>query len=120
MDVPDDGFRHVGRCARLERLWCMYCKETGDVATGHIAGLSGLKSYAAFSSRITDVSLEILGRMPSLERLQFEYCAGITNAGLACLAALPRLREVELEGSPGVTRDGFAVLPDRVRVNYQP
>ena len=24
MDVTDEGFRHVGRCERLEKLWCMY------------------------------------------------------------------------------------------------
>jgi hypothetical protein len=118
MEVPDHGFRHVGRCQQLEKLWCMYCVETGDTATGHIAGLSGLKTYAAFSTQITDRSLEILGRMPSLERLRFEYCAGITNAGLAFLANLPRLREIGLEGSPGVTRDGFTVFPANLRVDY--
>ena len=47
MDVPDEGFRHVGRCEQLEDLWCMYCRDTGDTATGHIAGLSRLKSYYA-------------------------------------------------------------------------
>jgi hypothetical protein len=30
MDVSDEGFRHVGRCERLEQLWCMYCRDTGD------------------------------------------------------------------------------------------
>jgi hypothetical protein len=118
MDVPDDGFRHVGRCERLESLVLMYCRDTTDVATGHIADLSRLKTYYAGSTQITDRSLEILGRMPSLERLDFEQCAGITNAGLAYLAALPRLREVGLGGSPGVTREGFAVFPAHVRVNY--
>ena len=39
IDVQDDGFVHVGRCQRLERLTCMYCRETTDVATEHIAGL---------------------------------------------------------------------------------
>jgi len=34
MNVPDPGFRHVGRCAELEDLWCMYCRDTGDAATG--------------------------------------------------------------------------------------
>src|SRR5207244_10131931 len=24
MDVPDAGFRHIGRCENLEYLWCMY------------------------------------------------------------------------------------------------
>lgn len=118
MDVPDYGFRHVGRCEQLESLWCMYCEDTGDAATEHLAALSRLKTYEAFSTRITDRSLEILGRMPALERLNFEYCAGITNAGLAFLAALPRLREIRLEGAPHVTRDGAAVFPANVRVSY--
>jgi hypothetical protein len=120
MDVPDDGFRHVGRCDRLEELWCMYCQDTGDLATGHIADLPRLKTYEAFSTRITDRSLEVLGQMRSLERLKFEYCGGLTNAGLASLAALPRLREVAVEGSQGITRDGFSVLPEHVHVDFGP
>src|SRR6516225_4266030 len=66
MDVPDDGFRHVGRCAQLEKLTCMYCRDTGDLATEHIAGLSRLKHYYAGKTQITDRSLEILGGMTSL------------------------------------------------------
>src|SRR5262249_34014595 len=30
IDFRDDGFRHVGRCRKLDRLTCMYCRETGD------------------------------------------------------------------------------------------
>ena len=118
MDVSDEGFLHVGRCERLEDLWCMYCRDTGDAATERIAGLSKLKTYYAGATRITDRSLEILGRMSSLESIQFYDCAGITNAGVTLLASLPRLREITVEGSPNVTRDGMSVFPGAVRVNY--
>jgi hypothetical protein len=118
MDVTDDGFRHLGRCERLEALWCMYCDQTGDIATGHIAGLTRLKRYYAGDTRITDRSLEILGRMSSLETLSFWQCAGITNAGVAVLARLPRLRELVLDGLPKVTREVTAVFPAGVRVKY--
>jgi hypothetical protein len=118
MDVPDDGFRQVGRCEQLEALWCMYCRDTGDAATEHIAGLSKLKTYYAGATQITDRSLEILGRMPSLETIEFWECAGITDAGIALLAGLPRLREITVGGSPKVTRDGMAVFPAAVRANY--
>ncbi len=118
MDVPDDGFRHVGRCEQLEALTCMYCSDTGDTATGHIAGLSKLRTYYASSTQITDRSLEILGRMPSLERLTFERCGGITDAGIAVLARLPRLRELNLDELPRVTRESIAVFPAHVRVNW--
>jgi hypothetical protein len=118
MDVPDGGFRHVGRCENLEALWCMYCRETGDTATEHIAGLSRLKTYYAGMTRITDRSLEMLGRMDSLERLEFSQCAGLTDAGVARLVGLPRLREISLNGLPGVTREVVSLFPVHVRVNY--
>ena len=118
MDVPDAGFRHVGRCESLEGLWCMYCRETGDTATEHIAGLSRLKTYYAGMTRITDRSLEILGRMRSLECLEFWQCAGITDTGITHLAGLPRLREVTLDGLAGVTRAVVGLFPAQVRVSY--
>jgi hypothetical protein len=117
MDVADEGFRHVGQCAKLESLVMMYCRETTDVATEYISGLK-LRKYYAGSTKITDRSLEILGRMTSLEQLTFESCAGITNAGLAFLAGLQQLREISIGASPNVTREGMMVFPERVRVDY--
>jgi hypothetical protein len=117
IDVRDEGFRHIGRCEQLERLTCMYCRETTDAATEHIAGLR-LKYYYAGLTLITDRSLEILGRMSSLEQVDLYECQGVTDAGLVFLAPLPRLREVNLDGLPGVTLDGTHVFPDRVRVKY--
>jgi hypothetical protein len=118
MDVPDDGFRHVGRCEELEALWCMYCRDTGDTATGHSAGLSKLKTYYAGATQITDRSLEILGRLSALQSLEFHQCAGITDAGVALLAGLPRLQEITVGGSSNVTRRGMEVFPAAVHVNY--
>ncbi len=118
MDVPDEGFRHVGRCEPLEKLWCMYCRDTGDRATEHIAALPFLELYYAGATQITDRGLEILGRMSSLETVEFWEVAGITNTGVAALAALPNLRELTVSGSPNVTRDALSVIPARVRVSY--
>jgi len=118
MDVADAGFRHVGACRELEGLWCMYCRETTDAATEHITGLTKLKTYYAGLTQITDRSLETLGLMSSLDRLEFFECKKVTDAGLVFLARLPRLREVELHGLPGVTHEGTKVFPATVRVNY--
>jgi hypothetical protein len=116
MDVPDEGFRHVGRCANLRRLWCMYCRDTGDIATSHIAQLP-LKLYYAGKTRITDRSLEILGSMKSLETIELWEIGAITDHGIAALASLPNLRELKVEGSPNVTQSGLRQMPERVRVN---
>jgi hypothetical protein len=118
MNVLDDAFRHVGACKELENLWCMYCRETGDAATGHLSGLSRLKTYYAGRTLITDRSLEKLARMDTLEQIEFWQCAGITNAGVAYLASLPNLREISLGGLPGITREAVNYFPKRVRVNY--
>ena len=117
MDASDDGFRHVGRCQGLEELWCMYCRDTGDAATAHVAGLR-LKTYYAGLTKITDRSLEILSGMATLERIQLHECQGITDAGVRRLAALPLLRELSIEGCRNVTRAGVTGLPSRVRVGY--
>ena len=117
MDVTDDGFRHVGRCAQLQALWCMYCRDTGDAATDHIAALP-LTSYYAGLTKISDRSLDTLGRMATLERLEFHHCQGITDAGMPALRPLPSLQEISIEGCRNVTRNGAAVFPPRVRVNY--
>lgn len=117
IDVLDAGFAHVGRCRQLERLTCMYCRETTDAATARIADVP-LKYYYAGLTRITDRSLETLGQMASLEQVDLYECQGVTDAGLTSLARLPRLREVNLDGLQGVTLKGTDVFPRHVRVKY--
>ena len=119
MDVPDDGYRHVGRCEGLESLVLMYCRETTDVATDHITGLPRLRKYFASDTRITDRTPELLSGMPSLEEITFDSCAGLTNAGIASLARLPRLRELRVGSMPNVTADVAAAFPAGVRVRWE-
>jgi len=118
MDVPDEGYRHIGRCERLESLVLMYCRDTTDVATQHIAALPRLKKYFASYNRITDRTPEILSRVDSLEDVTFDSCAGLSNVGIAALARLPRLRELRVESMPNVTADIAAAFPPTVRVRY--
>lgn len=117
MDVPDDGFRHVGQCKNLEKLTCMYCNDTTDAATEHLAGLTTLKTYEAWSTQITDRSLEILSKLTSLERVLVYNCPGVTDAGVTSIAKLPRLQEVTLETLPNVSPEAALAFPAHVRVN---
>ncbi|MBM3797840.1 MAG: hypothetical protein FJW31_28175 [Acidobacteria bacterium] len=70
MDFTDAGFRHVGARRALTDLWCMYCRETGDGATSHLTGLHRLRTYYEGSTRMTDRSLELLARLPQLEKVE--------------------------------------------------
>jgi hypothetical protein len=116
--VDDAGFRHVGDCEDLESLYCMYCRETGDVATSHISRLQKLRTYYAGMTRITDRSLAILGRMEAFEKLEFWQCAAITDHGVAHLATLPRLRRIDIHGSPEVSPGSARLFPSSVDVRY--
>jgi hypothetical protein len=117
MDVTDDGFRHIGRCNRLEELWCMYCQDTGDAAVDHIAPLR-LKTYYAGATKISDRGLSVLATMSTLERIHLHYCQGVTDAGVRRLARLPHLRELTIEGSRNVTRAGVTGFPPPVLIRY--
>ena len=119
MGVRDEGYRHVGRCERLESLILMYCRDTTDAATGHITGLSHLTCYFNSYTTITDRTPELLSTMPSLERITFDTCHGLTDAGLARLARLPRLRELRVSGR-GVTTAVTRAFPPSVAVHRAP
>ncbi|NOT59684.1 MAG: hypothetical protein HOP19_05600 [Acidobacteria bacterium] len=118
IDVPDAGFRHVARCAELERLVLMYCRDTGDAATEHLTALKKLKYYFASYNLITDRSLELLSRIQSLEHIELVACAGVTDAGVAALTRLPRLRELRLGELPNVTAAGAASFAPHIRVSF--
>lgn len=117
MDVTDACFRHVGALRALTDIWCMYCRETGDEANSHLAGLDRLRSYYAGDTRMTDRSLAALAKLPALEKIELWSCRGVTNAGVAALAAAPRLRELTLGGMHHITRTALAGLPAGVRVD---
>ena len=120
MDVSDDGFPHIGRSQQLESLILMYCRDTTDVATSHLATMPRLKKYHAGYTLITDASLETLSQIKSLEEISFEGCKFITDAGIPFLTTLPRLREISIGGCPKVTRSGVTSFASSVRVNYDP
>jgi hypothetical protein len=69
-------------------------------------------------TQITDRSLEILGRMEALEKLEFWQCMAITDAGVAHLAALPQLQRIEIHNSPRVSRNVIQLFRESVRVHY--
>lgn len=117
MDIPDAGYRHIGKCHALESLVLMYCRSTTDVATSHLTQLPTLRKYFASYTQITDETPRLLSGVESLEEITFSACAGLTNAGVGALARLPRLRVLRVSGS-GVTPDVASPFPAHVTVHY--
>lgn len=117
MDIPDAGYRHIGKCLALESLVLMYCRSTTDVATSHITQLPNLRKYFASYTQITDETPRLLSGVDSLEEITFSACAGISDAGVAALARLPRLRSLSVSGR-GLTPQVSTPFPASVTVHY--
>jgi hypothetical protein len=118
MDIPDEGYRHIGKCERLRSLVLMYCRDTTDRATEHIASLPNLEKYFASYTFATDRTPEILAGIASLETVGLTGIPGITNAGIAALARLPRLRDLDLGGLRNVTPEVVTLFSPHVHVHY--
>ena len=117
IDIPDAGYRHIGRCSEMQSLVLMYCRDTTDVATEHIAGLTKLQRYFNSYTMITDRTPQILSEIDSLESVTFDACHNLTNEGIAALARLPRLKEVRVAGN-ALTRGVSRAFPRGVSVHY--
>ena len=117
MDIPDAGYRHIGKCRSLESLVLMYCRETSDAATEQVTGLPLLRKYFASYTRITDRTPELLSTMPTLESVTFDKCAGVTNDGIRYLTRLPHLKELGISGQR-ITGDVAAAFGNAVAVHY--
>ena len=114
MDIPDAGYRHIGRCAALESLVLMYCRDTTDAATEHLTELTHLRDYFNSYTSITDRTPELLSRLDSLVRVTFDNCHLLTNAGITHLARLPNLTRLRVNshGATPAVRPAFAVTVD--------
>lgn len=119
MDVPDAGYRHIGKCRALEVLTLMYCRDTTDAATEHITGLHNLRKYFNSYTTITDRTPSLLSTMDALEEVTLSACNNITDDGVARLARLPRLRKVDVSGA-ALTPAVASRFPAHVVVRYAP
>ena len=117
IDVPDAGYRHIGRCVNLEALLLMYCRDTTDAATEHIVGLSNLRRYLNSYTSITDRTPLLLSGMNALAEITFDACHNLTDAGVAALARLPRLKELRVAGNR-LTPKVASMFSSGVTVHY--
>ena|SRR5438132_2612331 len=70
------------------------------------------------ASQLTDLGLEALARLSTLEKLDLEWAGGITDRGLAALHQLRGLRWLDLGGCSGLS-DGAVQRLRRALPNAQ-
>ena len=84
MDMPDAGYRHIGRCARARVAGPdVLPRHDRRRDRAHHRRSSKLTYYFNSYTTITDRTPELLSTMDSLERITFDACHGLTDAGIA-------------------------------------
>jgi len=119
MDIPDDGYQHIGKCGGLESLILMYCRNTTDAATEQITTLPKLSYYFNSYTTITDRTPELLSSMDTLERITSAACHALIASGVMRLARLPRLQELRVSGG-ALTASIDRMFPPSVTVHREP
>ncbi len=82
-----------------------------------LAGLPKLRSVLLADTKVTDASLEAIGKIPTIENLDLRGCA-ITNAGMPYLSGLTKLKALKFNGKNGLCKidddglDALANLPN--------
>lgn len=105
--VSDAGLVHVGKLAKLERLYLGSSRVRGN-GFRELASLSQLKYLSLKQLPIDDAKLATLPELPALQDLGLDYTR-ITNDGLAHLSRYPQLGRLWLDHTQ-VTDEGLAHL----------
>ncbi|MEO1526090.1 MAG: hypothetical protein AAFX06_11685 [Planctomycetota bacterium] len=96
--VDDASLRHVRKLKHLRAIYMWDASEVSDEGFRNLQGLPRLELIHLSKSRITDKSLEIASRMPSLQVLSMQY-NDFSDEGVRHLAALPNLKSLWVCGS---------------------
>ena len=132
--ATDEGLKHVGRMAALEKLYIWDATSITDAGVAHLAGLKNLAIIHIDSSGVTDESLLLLSGLPRIEILALQSSkfsdqgflrmkgqntlkalwtgqgnCQVTDAGLAHLREFKKLELIDLQMSK-VTARGLEQL----------
>jgi hypothetical protein len=98
--ASDDSMSNLGRLQKLQYLYMWDVSNVTDAGVAHLRGHRTLRYVHLSSSRITDKSLEVFGKMPQLEGLSLQYNR-FTDEGLGHVAQLTNLTSLWVCGPEG-------------------
>lgn len=132
--ATDENLQYVAGLPRLRRLYMWDAANVSDFGIQQLGKLKNLKYVHCSEARLTDVSLDVFGRMPQLDGLSLQGNrftdlglerlkslsnlnslwigrgeTRITDVGLKHVYGLKKLREFDVQGSP-ITMSGLQEL----------
>jgi hypothetical protein len=102
----------------LEELNISWAHELTDQGFVQLSRLKRLRILEVYLSKMTDTSLEAIGKLTNLEELRID-CDGITDQGHAKLRRLVRLKYLSLgSGDQQISDAGLIYLKDMSALEY--
>jgi Leucine Rich Repeat (LRR) protein len=110
--VADETMRHIGSLRKLECLMLWDAERIGDEGVAHLASLNRLKRLHISNAHLTDESLEMLSRLPSLEGMSLQG-NHFSNQGLVHLRRARNLKSLWIGlGDGEITDEGVSHLAE--------
>jgi hypothetical protein len=110
--TTDKGLRHIGKLTELEIFFIWDAKSVTDRGISRLVGLKNLKNIHISQSNLTDDSLALLSRLPSMAEMSLQG-NHFSDEGLARLNGRERLKRLYIGLGDGPIRDaGLAHLKD--------
>lgn len=94
-DIDDDGLKNLQGLSQLRELSLNGAEQISDTGLAHLSAVTTLRVLDLQRTKITDDSLEWIGRQRHLQRLSIHETA-ITDAGISHLADLKELTALNL------------------------
>jgi len=114
--ITDEGMLRLKRASKIKDLNLFYAEWITDQGMTAIRDWKHLKRLNVRGTRISDGTLEIVGRMPGLEALDIAHTS-ITDNGLDYLITLVNLKELSL-GRGRLTNSSLQILKMLPTITY--
>jgi Leucine-rich repeat (LRR) protein len=114
--IGDHGLQQLKNAPGITDLNLYFDELVGDGGLSAIKGWRHLKRLSARGTKITDMTVQYLASVPSLEAVDLGF-AQLTDVGLDPLASLPNLKELTIGGNK-LTDSGLQPLRQLTSLTY--
>ena len=114
--ISDHGLKQLKNAPAIADLNLYFDELVGDGGLSAIKGWKHLKRLDVRGTKVTDVTVQYLASVPSLESLDIGFVQ-LTDVGLDALASLPNLKQLSIGGNK-LTDGGLQALRQLTGLTY--